>query len=125
MTDWHKQAFYRISAIGVIKNANGEYLLCNEHNRWTFPGGAWDYGETLHEALKRELFEEIALTSDITENVITVVPFYNPNKDAWQVWVAARSTTVVNLNSVSANIRPMSSGLPKVKSILRQWLESS
>lgn len=87
-TDWYKDAFYRVSAISVIRNSEGEYLLVNEHGRWAFPGGGWDFGESLHEALKRELFEEIALTSKFSEKVITAVPFYNPNKRAWQMWVA-------------------------------------
>lgn len=90
--DWYKNAFYRISAVGVICNDKGEYLMVNEHNRWSFPGGGWDYGESLHEALKRELFEEIALKSDFSEKVITAIPFYNPNKEAWQMWVACKIT---------------------------------
>jgi len=90
--DWYKDAFYRVSAIGVIRNGKGEYLLVNEHDRWSFPGGGWDFGESLHEALKRKLLEEIALTSDFNERVITAVPFYNPNKEAWQMWVACEIT---------------------------------
>ncbi len=86
--DWHKSAFYRVSAVGVIRNEDGKYLMVNEHGRWSFPGGGWDFGESLHEALKRELYEEIALTSDFREKVITAIPFYNPNKEAWQMWVA-------------------------------------
>lgn len=85
--EWYKNAFYRVSAVGVIRNDKGEYLLVDEHNRWSFPGGGWDFGESLHEALKRELYEEIALKSDFTEKVITAIPFYNPNKEAWQMWV--------------------------------------
>lgn len=85
--DWYNQAFYRISAVGVIRNDAGEYLMVHEHGRWTLPGGGWDYEEDLHEALRRELFEEIALTSDFTEKVMQVLPFYNPNKKAWQMWV--------------------------------------
>jgi len=88
MSDWHKKAFYRVSAVGVIRNDKGQYLMVDEHDRWSFPGGGWDYGESLHEALKRELYEEIALTSEFSEKVITAVPFYNPNKEAWQMWVA-------------------------------------
>ncbi len=87
MTDWYKNAFYRVSAVGVIRNTKGEYLMVNEHNRWSFPGGGWDFGESLHEALKRELYEEIALTTEFSEDVITAIPFYNPNKEAWQMWV--------------------------------------
>lgn len=85
--DWYKNAFYRVSAVGVIRNDTGEYLMVNEHNRWSFPGGGWDFGEDLHDALRRELREEIALTSDFSERVITAVPFYNPNRKAWQMWV--------------------------------------
>ena len=88
MNDWYKNAFYRVSAVGVIRNSKDQYLMVDEHDRWSFPGGGWDYGESLHDALKRELHEEIALTSDFTEQVITAIPFYNPNKDAWQMWVA-------------------------------------
>lgn len=87
-SDWHMNSFYRVSAVGVIRNDSGEYLMAHEHGRWAFPGGGWDYGESLHEALKREMHEEIALTSDFSEKVIAAVPFYNPNKDAWQMWVA-------------------------------------
>lgn len=86
--EWYKNAFYRVSAVGVICNDKGEYLLVDEHSRWSFPGGGWDFGESLHEALKRELHEEVALKSDFTEKVIAAIPFYNPNKEAWQMWVA-------------------------------------
>ncbi|HEY0965301.1 MAG TPA: NUDIX hydrolase [Candidatus Saccharimonadales bacterium] len=87
MTDWYTNAFYRVSAVAVIRNEKNEYLMVDEHNRWSFPGGGWDFGESLHEALQRELFEEIALTSKFRERVITAIPFYNPNKEAWQMWV--------------------------------------
>lgn len=88
MNDWHNQAFYRISAIGLIRNAKNEILMVNEHGHFTLPGGGWDYGETLHEALKRELYEEVQLESDFYERVITAIPFYNSNKNAWQMWLA-------------------------------------
>lgn len=84
-TDWHKQAFYRISAYGVIRNDKDEVLMVNEHGYYTMPGGGWDYGESLHEALVRELYEEIALESDFGETIITALPFYNENKQAWQM----------------------------------------
>lgn len=86
--DWYKEAFYRVSAVGVIRNEEEQYLMVYEHGRWSFPGGGWDFGESLHEALERELYEEIALTSGFSEKVITAVPFYNPNKKAWQMWIA-------------------------------------
>lgn len=87
-TDCHQLAFYRVSAIGLIRNTSGQVLMVNEHGHFTLPGGGWDYDESLHEALKREMYEEILLTSDFSERVITAIPFYNPKKDAWQMWVA-------------------------------------
>lgn len=86
-SDWYKNAFYRVSVVGLIRNEKSQILMVNEHGRWTVPGGGWDYGESLHDALKREMFEEIALKSDFSEKVISAVPFYNPNKEAWQMWI--------------------------------------
>lgn len=85
--DWHQLAFYRVSAIGVIRSKSGQVLMVNEHGRYTLPGGGWDYGESLHACLVRELHEEIALTTPFHEHVVGALPFYNPNKAAWQMWV--------------------------------------
>lgn len=85
--DWHKQAFYRISAYGVIRNEAGQILMVNEHDFFTLPGGGWDYGESLHEALVRELYEEIALVSDFREKTIAALPMYNENRQAWQMFL--------------------------------------
>lgn len=87
MEDWYEQAFYRVSVVGFIRNQDDEILMVNEHDRWTLPGGGWDYKESLHEALKREMYEEIALTTDFSETVIDAITFYNPNRKAWQMWV--------------------------------------
>jgi ADP-ribose pyrophosphatase YjhB (NUDIX family) len=88
-SDWYKQAFYRVSLKALIRNDKNEILMVREKKGdFSLPGGGWDYEESMHEALKRELFEEIALTSNFTEKIITALPFYNPNKDAWQMWVA-------------------------------------
>jgi len=86
-SDWYSQAFYRVSLVGVIRNDAGEYLMVHEHGRWTLPGGGWDYEEDMHESLRRELFEEIALVSNFTESVIQVLPFFNLKKKAWSMWV--------------------------------------
>lgn len=87
--DWHSQAFYRISAMGLILNDRGEVLMVNEHGDFSLPGGGWEYGETLHECLVRELHEEILLTSDFTESVVAALPFYNPGKEAWQMLIVS------------------------------------
>src|SRR5690606_3223154 len=52
----------------VVQNAEGQYLLCLSHpefgvfpNQWAFPGGGMEENETLEEAVRREVREEVGL----------------------------------------------------------------
>jgi 8-oxo-dGTP diphosphatase len=55
-------ALYRISAKAIITN-DDKVLLVHEKDTdwWGFPGGGIDYGETIHEALIREVNEELGV----------------------------------------------------------------
>lgn len=55
-----------VSVAGIVTNDKDEVLLVKNPRRgWEFPGGMVDPGETLQEALKREILEESGVEVDI------------------------------------------------------------
>jgi ADP-ribose pyrophosphatase YjhB (NUDIX family) len=58
----------RIRAAAIIIEKDKILLLAHKKNNnvyWLLPGGGINYGEPLHEALKRELKEELGISIDI------------------------------------------------------------
>ena len=56
--------FFRFSVHAVITNNEGKLLLLKQtytDKRWGLPGGSVEPGETIHEAIKRECYEELGL----------------------------------------------------------------
>lgn len=60
-----KESGYRLNVGLIIANENGELLLCKRKgmNSWQFPQGGIDFGESPIKAAKRELFEEVGISS--------------------------------------------------------------
>ena len=61
-------AFYRMSSHAVIQNESSQILLLKANYAdaaWGLPGGGLDYGETIHQALYRECFEELGCHVEI------------------------------------------------------------
>lgn len=60
-----KSPYYRVSVKAKI-NFNGKILLVQEDGKkWDLPGGGIEHYETIDEALKRELTEEIGVSDFI------------------------------------------------------------
>jgi 8-oxo-dGTP pyrophosphatase MutT (NUDIX family) len=56
--------FFRFSVHAVITNNEGRVLLLKQtygDKRWGLPGGGVEPGETIHQAIKRECYEELGL----------------------------------------------------------------
>lgn len=69
-------------AAGVIRDARGRILLSQRHQNkhqgglWEFPGGKLDAGETVPQALSRELAEELGIQVHSATPLITVTHHY-------------------------------------------------
>ncbi len=65
-------------AVGVLINSTGALLLGQRPDGkpyagyWEFPGGKIEAGETLFEALKRELLEEINVVIDDAQEIMVI-----------------------------------------------------
>ncbi|GAA0778241.1 NUDIX domain-containing protein [Roseibium denhamense] len=63
--------------VSVLCHMDGRVLLIKRSkdpykHHWSLPGGHLEYGETLHDAAVRELFEETGLTADLGEPIEVV-----------------------------------------------------
>ncbi len=76
----------------IIVQADGKVFLAkrgpqakNERGLWEFPGGGVEFGETLRDALKREIHEEYGITIEVGE-LLDVADHILP--DEHQHWVS-------------------------------------
>lgn len=79
-------------AVATIVNADNEVLLAlrqaHQHlgNLWEFPGGKVEAGETVYAALKREIWEELAITVIAAKPLLTVSHDYDDRSVLLDVW---------------------------------------
>jgi len=88
MSGHYPTTYYRVSVKALIKNEKGEMLLVKEGTSfWNLPGGGIDHGETMHEALVRELYEEAKITVDFQEKLIATESIWLEDKQIWVLWL--------------------------------------
>jgi len=63
---------FRVSLKAVILNSDGHVLVVKETGRdwWDIPGGGLDHGESIKEALVRELREEVSMSGEFEHEAI-------------------------------------------------------
>jgi 8-oxo-dGTP diphosphatase len=60
-------------AVGILIQPNGDFLLTSRpagkvyEGYWEFPGGKLELGETVHQALARELYEELGIEIGLSQ----------------------------------------------------------
>jgi len=83
-----KDSLIRVSVKAVILDGEGRTLVVKESGRdwWDIPGGGIEHGETLKEALARELHEEVSLEGDFEyETLLAEDPRYIEAHNLYQM----------------------------------------
>lgn len=86
----HKTYLFRVSLKAVILNEKGQVLVVKEDGRdwWDIPGGGIDHGESIKDALARELREEVSLKGNFNYEAILVEdPRYQEKANLYQTRV--------------------------------------
>ena len=84
-------------AAGVILRGH-QVLIARRHNDahqgglWEFPGGKLEVGETVVEALNRELREEIGITVDAAEPLLQIAHDYPDKQVLLDFWTVSAFT---------------------------------
>ncbi len=81
--DDRKPVPFQVIGVGVVLDASGRVLIDQRLNEgllgglWEFPGGKQEQGEPIEATIRRELMEELAITVEVGEELITLEHAYS------------------------------------------------
>ena len=85
--------FYRVSVKAVIRDEQGRILVVKEGKAdWSLPGGGWDHGESEHEALARELYEETSFKGEFESAIFATENMWLSHRESWLLWLVYNVT---------------------------------
>ena len=80
-------------AVGVVRNPQGQILIArrpphvHQGDLWEFPGGKIESGETLQQALQREMHEELGIEVSHARPLIRIPYGYSDKQVLLDVWL--------------------------------------
>ena len=84
--DTPRELPFQVIGVGVVLNGAGQVLIDQRLNEgllgglWEFPGGKQEPGEAIEATIARELMEELAITVEVGEPLITLKHAYSHKK---------------------------------------------
>ncbi len=114
--------FFRPSVYGVMIQAGKVLLVHNETtNKFSFPGGGINLGESLHKALHREVHEEVGIEIIIQEFLHFEEAFfyYNPTDEAMHTFKFFFRCTPITLELSTEKV------LDEDAILISEWVEIS
>jgi 8-oxo-dGTP diphosphatase len=121
-------------AVGILTRSNGDFLMTTRPvgkayaGYWEFPGGKLEANETVVEALRRELLEEIGVTiqdaqiwrSSLVDYPHALVRLTFCKISAWTGQLHMRESQQFAWQSLPVQVKPVLAGTVPVL----QWLEN-